>query len=115
MGVAVRRRAVFVALLVAALLWPLAGQAPVAAVPRPPADPEADRVETLAPTTVVGFQSTGWKYLQVAQGGGPSDFHDPAFDDSGWSTGQAAFGSNGGCSVQSTTNTAWSGAVERIS
>jgi hypothetical protein len=45
-----------------------------------------------ATATVIAYQSTGWKYQQVDHGG-VDGFQSPSFDDSGWATGQAAFGS----------------------
>lgn len=43
-------------------------------------------------TTVIPYQDTGWKYDDVATGA-DDGFQASSFDDSGWSTGQAAFGS----------------------
>ena len=102
-------RSATLGLVLTAILFQIGSQAPVAASARPVLPAHGPEVVPLAaPTTEVPFQATGWKHLQVSQGGGPATFHDPAFDDSAWPTGQAAFGSGGGCSVQSTVNTAWS-------
>lgn len=45
--------------------------------------------------TLVAYGAT-WKYLQGAHGHS-AGFQATAFDDSAWSSGQAAFGSAGGC------------------
>ena len=59
------------------------------------------------PTVVVPFQDVGYRYQVVAPGGGPGDFMQPDFNDAAFSTGQAEFGSGGGCSVQGTRHTTW--------
>ena len=53
------------------------------------------------------FQATGYRYLVVAAGGGAADFMQPGFNDAAFNTGQAGFGSGGGCSVQGTRHTTW--------
>ena len=56
--------------------------------------------------TLVGFESTGWRY-KVVDNGQLQGFQAKAFDDSGFSTGAAAFGSGGGCPLQQTVKTNW--------
>ncbi len=44
-------------------------------------------------TTVVPYQATDWKYIQIGvDTAPPANYETVAFDDSGWTTGQAAFG-----------------------
>jgi len=113
---------------------PLPSPAPVPEAPPPPAPPadaqpeqpaeppaesplaspgvvpdEAPAVLTdgSAPTTVVGYGSGGWRYLQVPQGGG-GGYQVPGFDDSAWPTGPAPFRSGGACPLQATVPfTSW--------
>jgi hypothetical protein len=64
----------------------------------------------IRPTTVelLPYQSSGYRYqvipLEVAP---PAGWELPAFDDSGFQAGAAAFGSGGGCPLQSTVQTSW--------
>lgn len=63
-------------------------------------------------TTMVPYQATDWKYSQIALGDSPpANYQTVAFDDSGFSTGQAAFGQGPDigppCFVQSTVHTTW--------
>jgi hypothetical protein len=44
------------------------------------------------PSVVVDYQSDGWKFLQVPHGQ-HAGFESTSFDDTGWATGQAGFGS----------------------
>jgi hypothetical protein len=57
--------------------------------------------------TVVPYLSTGYRFLVVPQGGGPSGFEQPGFDDSQFSLGDAAFGSPDFCPLDSTVKTPW--------
>jgi Domain of unknown function (DUF6531) len=57
--------------------------------------------------TIVGYQSSGYRYRVVSRGGG-SGLEASSYDDSCWGTGSAAFGSGGGCPLESTVATAWS-------
>jgi len=59
-----------------------------------------------AQTTVVPYGASGYRYMVVAHGALPT-FQDPAFDDSGFSTGAAAFGSGGSCPLDPTVQTPW--------
>src|SRR5215472_16005341 len=47
------------------------------------------------PTSIIPYQSTGWKYEEVAQGDNPG-FQNPSYDDSSWASGQAGFGTTDG-------------------
>jgi hypothetical protein len=62
-----------------------------------------------ATKTAIPLQATGYHYLQVAWGTPGAGFEAPGFDDSGWYTGQAGFGTSGGpCAVNSTSvHTPW--------
>jgi thrombospondin type 3 repeat protein len=60
-----------------------------------------------ADQVVIPYGATGYRYLQTAHGGAPG-FEAPAFDDSDWATGDAAFGVGGGCPIDSTIKTTWS-------
>ena len=59
-----------------------------------------------AQTTVVPYGASGYRYMVVAHGALPA-FQDPAFDDSGFSTGAAPFGSGGSCPLGPTFQTLW--------
>ncbi|MFI9597449.1 hypothetical protein [Nonomuraea sp. NPDC052265] len=62
--------------------------------------------------TVLGYNSTDWKYLQVPPADNAPLFYAPNFDDSGWSTGQEGFGTtNGICAWNNSTNVKTSWAV----
>jgi hypothetical protein len=57
--------------------------------------------------TLVPYQDTGYRYLQLGPGvDPPEDFAGLSFDDSEWSTGPAAFGT-GSCPLSSTIHTPW--------
>ena len=58
--------------------------------------------------TVIPFMATGYKYNVVNSGAG-AGFEQPAFDDSSFSTGNAAFGTTFGCSsnTNGSVKTAW--------
>lgn len=58
--------------------------------------------------TAVPYGAPGWRYLETTPGGGPAGFADPAFDDSSWAVGAAAFGSEGVCSGLDEVATPWS-------
>lgn len=65
---------------------------------------------TIGDTVVLPYQATGWTYQETESS--DTSFFAPGYDDSGWSTGQAAFGDAGGaCSfdVPGNVNTAWNG------
>lgn len=57
--------------------------------------------------TILPFSAAGWRYQEVAHGGG-SGFEATSFDDSSWpaSTG-GAFGSGGACPLQATVGQTW--------
>lgn len=60
--------------------------------------------------TVLGYNSTDWKYLQVPPAKDAPFFHEPNFDDSDWPSGQEGFGTtNGACPWNNSTNvkTTW--------
>lgn len=105
-------RTSFVALLATAVLMFQAGAviqpAALAADPSPSssAPPNAPVAAAVAGDTVVGYQAAGYRYQVVSSGAG-SGFEAVGFDDSAWGTGAAAFGSGGGCSLQSTVATSW--------
>jgi hypothetical protein len=55
--------------------------------------------------TALGYNSTDWRYRQVPPATDAPLFFERGFDDSGWSTGQAGFGTtNGTCSWNNPTN-----------
>lgn len=60
-----------------------------------------------AATTILPYEATGYKYLQVSSGNEPAGWQNESFNDSAWSTGDAAFGSGGGCPLQPTGKTHW--------
>ncbi|WP_214409176.1 hypothetical protein [Sphaerisporangium fuscum] len=87
-------RAALPALLaVTVLATPAAAASPAAPVP--------------AAVTVLDYNSTGWRYLQVASNTTTPTFQDPKFDDSEWPTGQAAFGTSTGCAFNASVKTSW--------
>lgn len=59
--------------------------------------------ESAALTTIVSFGATGWKYHTTTLAD-TTDYSSPSFNDSGWSSGQGAFGSGTGPTA---VNTAW--------
>jgi hypothetical protein len=59
-----------------------------------------------AQTTVVPYGASGYRYMVVAHGAFPT-FQSPAFDDSGFTTGSAPFGSGGSCPLDPTVQTPW--------
>ena len=60
-----------------------------------------------ATNVVVPYGASGWRHQVVAHGDG-SGFEDPAFDDSSWAVGQAAFGTPfDGCPLGDTVETVW--------
>jgi hypothetical protein len=63
----------------------------------------------LTPQTleVVNYEATGYLFKVYSLGAVPSDYGSETFDDSGFATGDAAFGSGGGCPLQSTVKTDW--------
>lgn len=63
--------------------------------------------EALVTTELLSYESTNFKYKQIALAETPpANFETSNFDDSSWSVGQAAFG-DGGCAA-TTTHTFWS-------
>ncbi len=76
-----------------------------------PAVAGAQAQTATSPTTenkeIVPYQATGYKYKVVSPGGG-AGFENPNFDDSSFSTGDAAFGGTGfGCPLENTVKTNW--------
>ena len=69
------------------------------------------RAEDLIP-----YEAHGWKYLDVPHSDSlTSVFFETDFDDSGWQTGQAAFGSTDGyCPLAKTIHTSWPGNSELL-
>ena len=63
----------------------------------------------LTPQTleVVNYEATGYLFKVYSLGAVPSDYGSETFDESGFATGDAAFGSGGGCPLQSTVKTDW--------
>jgi len=57
----------------------------------------------------IKYQDSGYKFFQIPSDGVPTPgWQDIAFDDSGWNSGQAAFGSGGTqCPLQSTVESIW--------
>ena len=58
---------------------------------------------------LLAYQSSGYRYEVIGPGStAPAGFQNASFDDSGWSTGTAAFGQSAGlCPIQSTVATLW--------
>jgi hypothetical protein len=80
-----------------------AGSPPPGPTPTPspqPCGPATTRV------TLVDYEAGAYRYQVVSHGQG-AGFEAPGFDESGFSNGQAAFGSGGGCAIQSTVHTNW--------
>jgi len=90
------------ALLPAAVASAAGDRSPTAASAR--ASTESN---SIAAQTIVPYQAPGYKYLQVSSGQEPPGWQGSAFDDSIWATGDAAFGSGGGCPLQPTVKTHW--------
>jgi hypothetical protein len=67
---------------------------PVNDAPTALADSYVVKSTSNAPSTitVLGYGSSGYRYQQVPNGGGPADFFLPGFDDSSFALGSAAFG-----------------------
>ena len=87
---------------------------PPAVEPSPPAPPAPgagpDAGATVAVTTasvILPYRASGYRFSVYPQGGAPAGFEAVGFDDSSWSSGTAAFGSGGGCSLQSSVATSW--------
>jgi RHS repeat-associated protein len=61
------------------------------------------------PSTVIvaPYQADGWRYKIYPYGTVPANVGAVDFDDSDYSIGKGAFGSGGGCPVQSTVHTNW--------
>jgi N-acetylneuraminic acid mutarotase len=59
------------------------------------------------PMVILPYLSTGYRSLVVPQGGGPTGFEQPSFNDSGFQVSDAAFGSGGDCPLDSTVQTSW--------
>ncbi|MEV3981666.1 hypothetical protein [Nonomuraea sp. NPDC049758] len=78
-----------------------------------PASASAPRAATRQNVvTVLGYNSTDWKYLQVPSGANAPRFYEPDFDDSDWASGQEGFGTtNGTCAWNNSTNVKTSWAV----
>jgi RHS repeat-associated protein len=86
---------------VGAVIQPVPAQASA----RPPSE-QLNTTQNAPGTPVVAYGATGWKALPVAFNGN-AGFEASGFDDSSWPTGQAAFGSGGGCPLQSTVHASW--------
>jgi RHS repeat-associated protein len=94
--------------LVAALCAQVLLSGPVVAQPvSQPSVPATDVTPTAPGTMVVPYASAGWKYQQAAHDGVPG-FEAIGFNDAAWPSGTGAFGSGGGCAIQSSVQTAWS-------
>ena len=63
--------------------------------------------EAQVPTEVIPYQATGYRFKVYSPGTTPGDYGSETFDDSAFSVGDAAFGSGGGCPLQSTVATTW--------
>lgn len=94
-----------VGLLVAILaIVQVSAPAPARAIP---ASPGPEPVRTLAaPTPVVPYGASGWKYQQTSHGG-LAGFEAVGFNDSSWPLGTAPFGTTGGCPVAAGVVTPW--------
>lgn len=58
-------------------------------------------------STVIPYQATGYKFKVFPLGEVPGNFGAPDFNDFDFLIGAAAFGSDGGCKLQSTVTTSW--------
>lgn len=83
-----------------ALLAVLALSSPTAAAASPAAPARATNI-------ALDYNSTGWRYLQVPSTTEAPSFQERGFDDSRWSTGQAAFGTSTGCAFNTSVRTPW--------
>jgi RHS repeat-associated protein len=64
--------------------------------------------QVVPPTiTISPYQADGWRYKVYPYGTVPANVGDINFDDSDYLIGKGAFGSGGGCAVQSTVHTNW--------
>ncbi len=57
--------------------------------------------------TITPYQAPDWRYKIYPLGGVPLDAGAVVFDDSDYALGRGAFGSGGGCAVQTTVHTNW--------
>jgi len=64
-------------------------------------------VEAQGTLEVVPYQAAGYRFKVYSPGTVPSDYGSETFDDSAFSTGDAGFGSGGGCPLQPTVATTW--------
>lgn len=93
-------------LLCGAFLVPLA--LPMA--PREALGDERPTDPDIGPSTIelLPYQAAGYRYHTMPQDETPPPgFEQPSFDDTGWPTGAAAFGSGGDCPLQATVQTPW--------
>jgi RHS repeat-associated protein len=60
-----------------------------------------------ATVTITPYQAPDWHYKTYPYGTVPPEVGAIDFDDSDYAIGQGAFGSGGGCSVQTTVHTSW--------
>jgi hypothetical protein len=70
---------------------------------------EREFMLTIVADTFLEYQSSGYKYMQIAfEGTPPAGWDEIAFDDSLWSTGTAGFGGGGmTCPLMGTVATSW--------
>lgn len=61
--------------------------------------------------TVVPYKSAGYLY-KVVQTGADQGFQDPTYNPKGFKAGKAAFGTGGGCPLDSTVNTPWASGTD---
>jgi subtilase family serine protease len=64
--------------------------------------------------TVIPKEATSYKYQIYPSGGVPTDFGNENFDDSTFLTGDAAFGTAGGCPLAGTVRTVWPSGSEIV-
>jgi hypothetical protein len=67
----------------------------------------ADPGLTSQTVEVIPYAAEEYRFATYALGGVPSDYGSATFDDSAFATGDAAFGSGGGCPLQAAVKTDW--------
>jgi YD repeat-containing protein len=102
---AIRRKVALAVAILVAVQSGVVGPTPAHASVRPPQTYEASA--PAAPTPVVPYGASGWKYQQTSQGG-LAGFEAVNFNDAAWPVGSSPFGSPGNCPVAAGVATTWS-------
>jgi hypothetical protein len=76
--------------------------------------------DNVVSATLVPYEASGYRYSLIGSGSPPSGWETQGFDDSGWSTGAAGFGTgpgspDGSCTLNSHVQTIWPGAASTSS